>query len=46
MKTVEIPGGNAQLREKHEIKVRHRLLIEAASEGEAVALKKLTSDPD
>ena len=46
MKPVEIPGGNAQLREKHEIKVRHRRLIEAASVGAAVALSKLPSDPD
>ena len=46
MKTVEIPGGNAQLREKHEIKVRHRRLIEAASVGAAVALSKLPTDQD
>jgi hypothetical protein len=44
MKTVEIPGGNAQLREKHEIKVRHRRLVESASVGAAVALAKLPSD--
>jgi hypothetical protein len=44
MKTVEIPGGNAQLREKHEIKVRHRRLVESASVGAAVALSKLPSD--
>lgn len=45
MKTVEIPGGNAQLREKTEIKVRHRRLVESASVGAAVALSKLPSDP-
>ena len=44
MRTIKIPGGTAALREKHEIKVRHKRLIESATIGAAVAMAKLPSD--
>jgi len=44
MKTVEIPGGQAQLREKADIKVRHRRLVEAAAMAAAPLLAKLPED--
>lgn len=46
MLTVSIPGGTAELREKHEIKVRHKRLVEIASIGAAGALAKLPADQD
>ncbi len=43
MKTVTIPGGTASLREMHEIKVRHRRIIETAAIAAVPALAKLPS---
>jgi hypothetical protein len=44
VKTVDIPGGQATLREKQDIKVRHRRLIEAAGIEAAPLLAKLPND--
>lgn len=44
MKVVEIPGGTATLREKPDIKVRHRRLIEAAGIAAAPLLARLPND--
>ena len=44
MRTITIPGGTALLREREEIKVRHRRLIEAASVAAASAVSKLPQD--
>jgi hypothetical protein len=41
MRTVTIPGGNAALREKHEIRQRHRRLVEIASVAAAPAIDKV-----
>ncbi len=46
MKTLEIPGGTARFREKNEIKVRHRRLVESAAVAAASALSKLPDDPE
>lgn len=46
MKTVAIPGGQARFREKPEIKVRHRRMVEAAAIAAAPALSKLPGDVD
>lgn len=52
MRTVEIPGGTARLREKGELRVRDRRLIEAATLAASGAYSKLESstggmkDPD
>jgi len=46
MKTVEIPGGVAHLREPAEIRVRHKRPIEAASLGAAAVLAKLPGDQE
>lgn len=44
MKTVNIPGGTAALREKADIKVRHRQLVEAAYIPASTAMMKLPGD--
>jgi hypothetical protein len=44
MKTVDIPGGTATLREKPDVKVRHRRLVEAAAIEAAPVLAKLPGD--
>jgi hypothetical protein len=44
MKTVKIPGGEATLREKPDVKVRHRRLVEAAAIEAAPVLAKLPGD--
>jgi len=46
MKTIEIPDGSAELREKPDIKVRHRRLIEAAGVAAMPGLAKLPSTRD
>jgi hypothetical protein len=44
MKIVEIPGGQAEIREKGDVKVRHRRIIESAGVAAAPVIAKL--DPD
>ena len=44
MKTVDIPGGKATLREEAEVKVRHKRIVEAAAVAAATALSKLPGD--
>jgi hypothetical protein len=44
MKTVDIPGGQAVLREKADIKVLHRQLVEAAYIPATSAMEKLPGD--
>ena len=44
MKTLSIPGGTASFREKHEIKIRHRRMIETATIAALPALSKLPDD--
>lgn len=44
MKTVNIPGGTAALREKPDIKVRHRQLVEAAYIPATAVMEKLPGD--
>jgi hypothetical protein len=44
MKTVEIKGGTANMREQHEIKVRDRRLVESSAVAASSALSKLPSD--
>jgi hypothetical protein len=47
MKAIDIPGGQARFREKNEVKIRHRQMIEAATLGALSALSKLpTDDPE
>jgi hypothetical protein len=46
MKSVQIPGGTAHLREAHELRVRHKRPVEAASVGASSALAKLPDDPE
>lgn len=46
MKTVDIPGGTATLREKDDIKVRQRQLVESRAVAAASALEKLPEDRD
>ena len=41
MRQVEIPGGVAHLREQHEVRTRHKQLVEAASVAAASGLRKL-----
>ena len=45
MRTVEIPGGTAVLREREDVKVRHRRLIESATVPAMPALVKVSPDP-
>lgn len=44
MRTVDIPGGTAELREGADLKVRHRRLIEAAAIAAGAALPKLPTN--
>ncbi len=44
MRTVDIPGGTAELREKLDMKVRHRRLVESAALAAASAVAKLPGD--
>jgi hypothetical protein len=44
VKTVTIKGGTANLREGHEIKIRHRRLVESAAVAASSALAKLPPD--
>jgi hypothetical protein len=46
MRTVDIPGGTAQLREKQDIKVRQRQLIESRAVAASSALEKLPDTMD
>jgi hypothetical protein len=46
MKTLDIPGGSARFREKPEIKVRHRRMIESATIAAAPALVKMPADAE
>jgi hypothetical protein len=41
MRTVEIPGGTAELRDRLDIKIRHRRMIEAAAVAASAAMAKL-----
>ena len=43
MKTIDIPGGSASLREQEDLKVRHEQLVEGALVGAASAIIKLQS---
>lgn len=44
MKTVEIPGGTAEIRDTHDVKVRHRRLIESAGVAAAPIIARLPKD--
>jgi hypothetical protein len=46
MRTVDIPGGTATLREKDDIKVRQRQLVESRIVAAASALEKLPNEID
>ena len=47
MRTVDIPGGTATFRDREDVRIRHRRLIEAATVAALPALAKInTTDPD
>lgn len=46
MKTVDIPGGQATLREKSDLRVRDRRLVEAAAVAAGPLMARLPQDPE